>query len=120
MSLGSDALACGAVSSMHMRGLCAYVCVCIRVYVYDDAYVWAHFSCSECCQHFGTGVLGTSSCADVYVVQLFVGHHRTHLRHPRCRVCTYVYVHIYKYSHAYEYEYVCASMILIEALRRRC
>jgi len=61
MSLGSDALACGAVSSMHMRGLCAYVCVCIRVHVYDDAYVWAHFSCSECCQHFGTGVLGTSS-----------------------------------------------------------
>ena len=47
--------------------------------------------------HFGSGVLGTSTCADVYVIQAFVGHQRTHLRHTRCKsVCnTYVYMHIY-------------------------
>jgi len=69
--------------------------------------------------HFGRGVLGTSACADVYAIQVFVRHQRTHLRHTRCRVCTYVYVHIYMYAHAYVYGYVCASMILFEALRRR-
>ena len=70
--------------------------------------------------HVGTGVLGTSSCADVYVIQMFVGHQRTHLRHTRCRECTYVYVHIYMYSHAYVHGYISASMTLFEALRCRC
>jgi len=120
VGLSSDALACGAVSSMRMRVCvhmyaCAYVCVCICVYVY----IFMHFICSECCLHFGTGVLGTSACADVYVIQVFFGHQRTNLRHTRCRVCTYVYVHIYMYAHAYIYRYVCASMILLEAMRRR-
>jgi len=94
--------------------LCAYVCVCICVYVY----ICVYFFCSECCVHFGTGVLGTSACADVYVIQVFVGHQRTRLRDTRCRMCTYVYVHIYMYAHTYVYGYVCASMILLEALRR--
>ena len=34
--------------------------------------------------------------------------------------CAYVYVHIYIYAHAYIHGYVCASMILLEVLRRRC
>jgi len=95
-----------------------HMCVCIYIYV--------HFFCSECCVHFGPGVLGTSACADVYVIQVFVGYQvdliqRTHLRHTCCRVCTYVSVHIlYMYAHAYVYGYACASMILLEALRRRC
>jgi len=73
-------------------------------------YMYVHFFL-----HFGTGVLGTSACADVHVIQVFVGHQRTHLRHIRCEVCTYVYVHIYMYAHAYVYGYVCASMIWLEA-----
>jgi len=36
---------------------------------------------------------------DVYVIQVFVGHQSTHLRHTRCRVYTYVYVHMYMYAH---------------------
>jgi len=53
--------------------------------------------------HFGKGVLGTPACADAYVIQVVVGHPRTHLRHSHCRVCTYVYVHMYMYAHAYTY-----------------
>ena len=70
--------------------------------------------------HFRTGVLGTSACADLYVIQVFVGPQRMHLRHTRFMVCTYVYVHIYMYAHAYVYGYVCVSMTLLEVLRRHC
>ena len=49
--------------------MCAYVCVCICVYMY--VYICACFG-SECCVHFGTGVLGTSACAGAYVIQVFV------------------------------------------------
>jgi len=45
--------------------LCAYVCVCIWVWVY----IYLHFFCSECCMHFGTGILDTSAWAGVYVTQ---------------------------------------------------
>jgi len=91
---------CGVVSSMCMR-VCvhvyAYGILCIRVYV--TAYIYVHFFCMECCAHFGTVFLGTSACADVYVIQVLVGHQHTHLQHTCCRVCTYVYVHIYVYAH---------------------
>ena len=102
------------------RYACVFVCMCMRMHMCVYIYICVFF-CSECCVHFGSGVLGTSTCADVYVIQAFVGHQRTHLRNTRCRVCTYsVYVHIYMYAHAYVYGYVCTSMILLEALKRRC
>ena len=46
---------------------CVYVCVCMCVCVY----MFLHFFCSECCVHFGTGVLGTNAWAGVYVTQVF-------------------------------------------------
>ena len=38
--------------------------------------------------------------------------------HTRCRLCTCVYMHVYVYMHAYVYGCVCASMILLDTLRR--
>ena len=38
--------------------------------------------------------------------------------HTRCRLCAYVYMHIYVCMHAYVYGCVCASMILLDTLRR--
>jgi len=81
---------------------CVFVCIHMRMYMCACIYVYA-FLCSECCVHFWTGVLGTSACAGVNVIQVFVWHQRTHLRHTRCRVCTYLYMHIYMYVHAYVY-----------------
>ena len=94
-----------------------FVCICMRMRmcVCICAFFWI-----ECCVRFGTGILGTSACADVYVIEVFVRHQRTHLRHTCCRVCTHAYVHTYMYAHACVYGYVCASMILLKALRRRC
>ena len=44
-------------------------------------------------------------------------HQRTHRRHTRCRLCTYVYMYIGVYMHLYAYGCVCASMILLDTLR---
>jgi len=49
---------------------CVFVCICMRVHVCVHMYVCAFF-CSGCCVHFGTGVLGTSAWAGVYVTQVF-------------------------------------------------
>ena len=71
VSLSSDALACGAVSLMCMR-------VCVHMYAYAYVfmciYIDVHFFCSERCVHFWTGVLGTIACADVYIIQVYIGH----------------------------------------------
>jgi len=72
---------------------CAYVCVCMCVCTYLCA-----FFCSECCVHFGTGVLGTSAWAEVYVTQVCFLHQRTHLRTHSLQVvhmCVYEYICIY-------------------------
>ena len=66
--------------------------------------------------HF-TGVVCTSAWAGVYVTQVIL-HQRTHLRHTRCRLCTYVYMYVCVCMHAYAYGCVCASMILFDTLRR--
>jgi len=78
-----------AESWMHMCTN-AQVCVCICVFVYICS-----FFCNECCMNFGTGVLGTSACAGVYVIQMSVWYQRTHLRHTRCRgahICIWMYM----------------------------
>jgi len=70
--------------------------------------------------HFGTGVLGTSAWAGVYVTQVFF-YTNVHIgEHTRCRVCTCVYMYIYVYMHAYAYGCVCAFMILLDTFRRCC
>jgi len=68
--------------------------------------------------HFGTGVLGTSAWAGLYVTKVCFLNQRTHLRHTRCRLCTYVYMYICVYMDACLYGCVCASMILLDTLRR--
>jgi len=93
---------------------CAYVCVCTCVYLY----IYVHFFAVSVACTFGTGVFGTSAWAGVNVTQVCFLHQRTHLRHTRCRVCTYVYMHICLYMHAHVYGCVCASMILLDTLRR--
>jgi len=49
---------------------CAYVHVC-TMYVCVMHIHMCIFFCCECCVHFGTGVLGTSACAGIYVIQVF-------------------------------------------------
>ena len=48
---------------------CVFVCTCMRIHMCVGIYVCAFF-CSECCMHFGTGVLGTSAWVGVYVCML--------------------------------------------------
>jgi len=70
-----------------------HMCVCIHM---------CAFFCNECCMHFGTGVLGTSACAGVYVIQMFLWYQRTHLRHTRCRsahICIWMYMCICMHIH---------------------
>ena len=43
----------------------AFIHICMRVHMCVGIYICAIF-CSECCMHFGTGVLGTSAWAGVY------------------------------------------------------
>ena len=67
-----------------------YVCMCMCACVYICA-----FFCSECCVHLGTGVLGTSAWAGVYITQVFFLHQRTHLQTRSLQVvhiCVYVYM----------------------------
>ena len=73
--------------------------MCVRVhmyaYAYGCGYIYMCIFCSECCMHFGTGVLDTSAWAGVYATQVcfYVNIHIC--QHTRCRLCTYVYMHIY-------------------------
>ena len=77
--------------------------------------------CSECCMHFGTGDFWALVHALVFTLHRCVFYTNVHIcEHTRCRLCTYVYMHIYVYMHAYVYGCVCASMILLDTLRRCC
>jgi len=94
-----------------------FVCICMRMHMCVGIYICAYFF-SECCMHFGKGVLGTSAWAGVYVTQVCFYTNVHICEHTRCRLCTYVYVYICVYMHAYAYGCVCASMILLDASRR--
>jgi len=84
--------------------------MCVGIYI-------CAFFCSECCMHFGTGVLGTSARAGVYVTQMCFSTNVHICENTRCRLCTYVYMCICVCMHAYAYGCVCASMILLDTLR---
>jgi len=92
---------------------CVFVYICMRMHMCVSIYVCAFF-CSECCMHFGTGVLGTSAWAGVYVTQVCFYTNVHIFEHTRCRLCTYVYMYICGYMHAY----ACVSMILLDTFRR--
>ena len=61
MGFGISASACGRCHAC----VCVFVCICMRMHMCVGIYIFAFF-CSECCMHFGTGVLGTSAWAGVY------------------------------------------------------
>ena len=73
---------------------------------------WTIAFCSECYMHFGTGGLGTSAWAGVYVAQVCFLHQRTHLQTHSLQVvhiCVYVYM-LCICVHMQAYVYVCACM----------
>ena len=72
---------------------CAYVCVCKYVGIYICA-----FFCSECCVHFGTSDLGTSTWAGVHVTQVWFYTNVHICEHTRCRLCTYAYMYMCVYA----------------------
>jgi len=85
------------VMDAHMCS-CTYVCVCIWVWVYICG-----LFCSECCMHFGTGVLGTSAWAGVYATQVCFYANVHICERTRCRLCTYVYIYTFVDMHTYVY-----------------
>ena len=62
--------------------------------------------------------LGTRAWAGAYVAQVCFYTNVHICEHTRCRLCTYVYMYICVYMHLCAYGCVCASMILLETLRR--
>jgi len=114
VGLGTSASACGWCHAC----ACVFVYIRMRMRMCVGIYVCAFF-CSECYMHF-TGVLGISALAGVYVTQVCFYTNVHICQHTRCRLCTCVYMHICVYMHAYAYGCVCASMILLDALRRCC
>jgi len=65
--------------------------------------------------HFGTGVWCTIAWAGVYVTQVCFYTNVHICEDTLCRL----YIYAYLYIHAYVYGCVCASMILLDALRCR-
>jgi len=89
----------------------------MRMHMGVGIYIRAFF-CIECCMHFGTGVLDTSAWAGVYATQVYFYANIHIYERTRCRLCTYVYIYTFEYMRAYVYGCVCASMILLDTLRR--
>jgi len=109
--LSISASACGQCQAC----ACVFACICMRMHMCVSLYICTFFG-TECCMHFGTGALGTSVWAGVYITQVCFLHQRTHLRQTRCKLSTPVYMYICVYMHAYVYRCTCASMILLDTL----
>ena len=83
---------------------CMFVCICMRMHLCVGIYMCA-FLCSECYMHFGTGVLGTSAWAGVYVTQVcFYTYHSANTLAAGCaqmyiliRMCICMYMHMDAY-----------------------
>ena len=94
----------------------AYANLCMNIYI---IYMLIFFAMSVVC--ILEQVFWASVHVQVYTKhRCFCLHQRTHLRHTRCRVHIFVYMHKCMYMHTYVYGYVCASMMLLDTLRRRC
>jgi len=85
--------------------MCVCICICA-------------FLCSDCVLS-RTGVLGTSLCAAVCVIQMFLWHQRTYTSATHSlqvvHICVYAYICVY--ACIYIYGCVFASMILFDVLR---
>jgi len=111
VGLGISSSACGRCHAC----ACVFVCICMHIHMYVGMYIGAFFC--ECYMHF-TGVLGASAWACEYVTRVCF-YSKVHIcEHTPCRLCSYVYMYICVYMHAYAYGYVCASVILLDTLRR--
>jgi len=80
---------------------CVFVCICMRVHMCVGIYICAFF-CSECCMNFGTGVLGTSAWAGVYVTQVCFYTNVHICEHTRCRcvhMCIFIYMCLCMHMH---------------------
>ena len=67
-------------------------------YAYGCGYIYMCIFCSECCMHFGTGVLDTSAWAGVYATQVCFYANVHICEHTRCRLCTYLFIYICVYA----------------------
>ena len=86
---GGGASACLTVSWARVRTH-VHVHACARVYAWARMYT----ACSECFMHFGTGVLGTSAWAGVYVTQVCF-YANVHICDTLTAGCSHVCVCIY-------------------------
>jgi len=77
---------------------CVFMCICMRMYMCVCMYICAFF-CSQCCVHFGTGVLGTSASADVYVAQVFFFDINVHICHTLAAGCAHMCIDTYVRLH---------------------
>jgi len=98
---------------------CMRMCVRVRMYAYTYVcwYIYMCIFCSECYVHF-TGVLGPSAWAGEYVTWVCFYTNIHICEHTPCRLCTYVYMYICVYMQEYAHGCVCASVILLDTLRR--
>ena len=96
-----------------------YIRVHMYAYTYVYGYIYMCILCSECYMHF-TGVLSTSAWVGEYVTWVCF-YTSVHIcEHTPCRLYTYVYKYICVYMDANAFGCVCASMILLDTLRRCC
>ena len=113
MGLSISVSACGQCNAC----ACVFVYIYMRMYMGVGIYIRAFF-CSECCVHFRTGGLDNSAWAGVYITQVCFYANVHICEHTCCMLYTYVYIYTFVYMHAYVYGCVCASMILLDTLRR--
>ena len=97
---------------------CMRMCFRVHAHVCRYIYMCISFAVSVTCtlQVFWALVHGQLCMLHRYIFTPNV-----HIcEHTHCRLCTYAYMYICVYMHAYAYGCVCASMILLDALRRCC
>ena len=87
--------------------------MCFRVHMHAYTYVCGYI---YMCIFFAVSVTCTLQVlwalvhGQVCMLHRCVLHQRTHLRHTRCRLCTYVYMYICVYMHMHVCIYVCICM----------
>jgi len=116
VSLSSNALACGAVSSMRMR---VYVHMYAYAYVCMYIYMCIFFALSVACtlEPVFWALVHVQQMYTVYMCLLDFNVHICDTLAAECaRMCMCIYICMLVHM----YGYVCASMIFLEALRRRC
>jgi len=89
---------CFSVWTVSCMRMCirVYMLLCLRMHMCVGIYICAFF-CSERCIHFGTGVLGTSARAGVYVTQVCFYTNVHICEHSRYRLFAFIYTRVWVY-----------------------